>query len=234
MRTFIVALVFALAASGVMSQEKEILFETTAGNIRIMLYDETPQHRDNFLKLVRMHFYDSLLFHRVIPNFMIQAGDPKSRTAESGAHLGTGTLDYNIPAEIRFPKYYHKRGAVAMAREGDRTNPQYASDACQFYIVIGKRMSSEAILNTQEHLDTVAASPITLTPEIIETYRKTGGTPHLDGTYTVFGEVLEGMDVAERIQKAFTDDYDRPVDDIRILRATVINDDAPKKQASAR
>ena len=164
----------------------EVLLETTEGNIRIALYNETPRHRDNFLKLVESHFYDSLLFHRVIPSFMIQAGDPDSRHAEPGAMLGEGDLPYKLEPEI-VPALRHRYGSVAAAREGDDVNPDHLSSACQFYIVTRK-----------------------------------SGTPHLDGAYTVFGEVTEGMDVANRIQRHIRDDDDRPVHDVRILRATVV------------
>ena len=164
----------------------EVLLETTEGNIRIALYNETPRHRDNFLKLVESHFYDSLLFHRVIPSFMIQTGDPDSRHAEPGTLLGEGDLPYQLEPEI-VPALRHRYGSVAAAREGDDVNPGHLSSACQFYIVTRK-----------------------------------SGTPHLDGAYTVFGEVTEGMDVANRIQRHIRDDDDRPVYDVRILRATVV------------
>ena len=205
-------------------QRAEVLLETTEGNIRIQLYNETPIHRDNFLKLVRLHFYDSLLFHRVIPNFMIQAGDPSSKHAEPGYQLGNTSLDYTLPAEIRLPQIYHKRGAVAMAREGDEVNPEHRSSGSQFYIVQGKRHSSAVVEREQAFLDSLFGDSIKMTPEMVNTYRKVGGTPHLDGTYTVFGEVVEGMDVVDRIEKAETDDYDRPLTDIRILKATIVKD----------
>ena len=170
------------------SSRAEVLLETTEGNIRIALYNETPRHRDNFIRLVESHFYDSLLFHRVIPNFMIQAGDPDSRHAESGTLLGEGDLPYKLEPEIISPTIRHRYGSVAAAREGDDVNPNRLSSACQFYIVTRK-----------------------------------GGTPHLDGAYTVFGEVTEGMDVANRIQRQMRDDDDRPVYDVRILRAIVVH-----------
>lgn len=170
------------------SSRAEVLLETTEGNIRIALFNETPRHRDNFIRLVESHFYDSLLFHRVIPNFMIQAGDPDSRHAESGTLLGEGDLPYKLEPEILTPTIRHRYGSVAAAREGDDVNPNRLSSACQFYIVTRK-----------------------------------GGTPHLDGAYTVFGEVTEGMDVANRIQRQMRDDDDRPVYDVRILRATVVH-----------
>lgn len=207
--------------SSAQDKRKTVLMQTTAGDITIELYNETPLHRDNFVRLVNEHFYDSLLFHRVIKSFMIQAGDPVSRHAQPGVFLGDSTLNYTIPAEIRTPQIYHKRGAVAMAREPDEVNPEQKSSSCQFYIVWGKRFSSQAIERVQERLDTIKGG-IKLTDEMISTYRKTGGTPHLDGTYTVFGEVTEGLDVIERIQAVMTDDDDRPVDDQRILKAIIV------------
>ena len=197
----------------------EVLLETTEGNIRIALYNETPRHRDNFLRLVDEHFYDSLLFHRVISNFMIQAGDPDSRHAEPGAELGEGDLGYTIEPEFRLPDIFHRRGVVAAAREGDDVNPERRSSACQFYIVCRKTLSTATLKQVQLRLDTLTNNQVKLTPEQISTYRRIGGTPHLDGQYTVFGEVVEGMDVVDRIQRKDTDDNDRPVYDVRILRA---------------
>ena len=223
MRKIFALLMIIMTSTMIYAQDKRrvVMMQTTAGNIRIELYNETPLHRDNFVRLVNEHFYDSLLFHRVIKSFMIQAGDPMSRHAQPGVFLGDSTLNYTIPAEIRTPQIYHKRGAVAMAREPDEVNPEQKSSSCQFYIVWGKRFSSQAIERVQERLDTIKGG-IKLTDEMISTYRKTGGTPHLDGTYTVFGEVTEGLDVIERIQAVMTDDDDRPVDDQRILKAIVV------------
>ena len=199
----------------------EVLLETTAGNIRIALYDETPQHRDNFLKLTKEHEYDSLLFHRVIKDFMIQGGDIKSRHAQPGQRLGSGSYDYTVEAEFRLPGIFHRRGAVAMAREGDRTNPERRSSSTQFYIVWGRKYSEAQLDRIQERLDATTQGAVKLTPEMKEVYKTVGGTPHLDGQYTVFGEVMEGMDVLERIQQSQTDPNDRPLEDIRILKATV-------------
>lgn len=222
-KIFALLMIIIMTSTMIYAQDKRrvVMMQTTAGNIRIELYNETPLHRDNFVRLVNEHFYDSLLFHRVIKSFMIQAGDPVSRHAQPGVFLGDSTLNYTIPAEIRTPQIYHKRGAVAMAREPDEVNPEQNSSSCQFYIVWGKRFSSQAIERVQERLDTIKGG-IKLTDEMISTYRKTGGTPHLDGTYTVFGEVTEGLDVIERIQAVMTDDDDRPVDDQRILKAIVV------------
>ena len=220
-KTIILLLMLAFTALG-KAQSNEVLFETTEGNIRVMLYDDTPIHRDNFLKLVNEQFYDSLLFHRVIKSFMIQGGDPTSKTAEPGTTLGTGELDYTLEPEFRTPKHYHRRGALAMAREGDRVNPERRSSGCQFYIVWGKTYSTKDLEAIQQRVKEATNGAADITPEMFWTYRKVGGTPHLDGQYTVFGEITEGLDVVERIQKVFTDTYDRPVDDVRILHATVI------------
>lgn len=222
--TLTMAVLFGSLISVAQTSTTEVLFETTEGNIRIALYDETPLHRDNFLKLTRMHVYDSLLFHRVIKNFMIQSGDTNSKNAKPGQRLGTGDFDYTLEPEFRLPQIIHRRGCVAMAREPDAVNPEMRSSACQFYIVWGKRFSSAEIEKAQERLDTMTHGRVKLTQEMIKVYKSVGGTPHLDGQYTVFGEVTEGLDVVERIQKAETDEFDRPFEDIRILRATVTKD----------
>ena len=202
----------------------EVLFETTAGNIRIALYDETPIHRDNFLKLIKMHVYDSLLFHRVIKDFMIQSGDINSKHAKPGEALGTGDFDYTLAPEFRLPKLFHRRGAVAMAREGNDVNPEMRSSAAQFYIVWGRIQSSTSLAKAEERLDAATDGSVELTKEMKEVYKTEGGTPHLDGQYTVFGEVVEGMDVVDMIQQTKTDRRNRPVEDIRILKATVVKD----------
>ena len=222
--TLTMAVLFGSLISVAQTSTTEVLLETTEGNIRIALYDETPLHRDNFLKLIKMHIYDSLLFHRVIKDFMIQSGDTNSKNAKPGQQLGTGDFDYTQEPEFRLPQIIHRRGCVAMAREPDVVNPEMRSSACQFYIVWGKRFSSAEIEKAQERLDTMTYGRVKLTPEMIKVYKSVGGTPHLDGQYTVFGEVTEGLDVVERIQKAETDDFDRPFEDIRILRATVAKD----------
>ena len=224
MMRFISFLVVGLMACCAKAQTStsEVLLETTAGNIRIALFDETPQHRDNFLKLIKEHVYDSLLFHRVIKDFMIQGGDLHSKHAQPGQRLGSGDYNYTVEAEFRLPKIFHCRGMVAMAREGDRVNPERRSSACQFYIVWGRVYNDARLMKVQERLDTTAH--VQLTPEMQEVYKTVGGIPHLDGQYTVFGEVVEGLDVVDRIQLSATDPYDRPLEDIRILRATVTKD----------
>lgn len=201
---------------------QQVLIETSLGNIRVELYNETPKHRDNFLKLVKEGFYDGILWHRVIKNFMIQTGDSTTRHAKPGEFVGLHDPDYTIPAEIVYPKFFHKRGALAAAREGDDTNPERASSSSQFYIVYGKTYSTMSLQFLQEKIRENTNGRYEMTEDILAYYRKNGGTPHLDGQYTVFGEVTEGLDVVRQIQQVFTDDYDRPVDDIRIIRAVVI------------
>ena len=219
---FLLAFALMVCSAKGQTSTSEVLLETTAGNIRIALFDETPQHRDNFLKLVQEHVYDSLLFHRVIKDFMIQSGDLHSKHAQPGQRLGSGDYNYTIEAEFRLPKIFHRRGMVAMAREGDRVNPEQRSSACQFYIVWGRVYNDARLMKIQERLDTTTHGRVQLTPEMQEVYKTVGGIPHLDGQYTVFGEVVEGLDVVDRIQQSATDPYDRPLEDVRILRATVI------------
>lgn len=208
-------------AQGIDTLRHEVLLETTMGNIRIALYNETPCHRDNFLKLAREGYYDGNLFHRVISSFMIQTGDSTSRHAQPEALLGNYSPDYTLPAEIIYPQLYHKRGAVAAAREPDKVNPEYRSSASQFYIVYGRRYSEDMIDHVQARLDKATKGRITIPPALREAYFKQGGTPHLDGQYTVFGEVVEGLDVVRNIESVETDKNDRPLQDVRILRAVV-------------
>ena len=223
-----VVLAFA-AYVPMMAQSHQVKLETTAGNIVLTLYDDTPRHRDNFLKLVGEQFYDSLLFHRVIKNFMIQGGDPTSRHAEPGVMLGNGSLDYTVESEFFDAEGHllhpHQRGAVAMAREGDRSNPERRSGGGQFYIVWGRTYSTQQLYQIGDKVEEQTDHRVKMTEELLELYRKTGGAPHLDGQYTVFAEVTEGLDVVERIQQVMVDDYDRPIDDVRILRAYEIKED---------
>jgi peptidyl-prolyl cis-trans isomerase B (cyclophilin B) len=222
LRFFMLALVLAAFVPS-MAQSRQVMIETTEGNILVTLYDDTPRHRDNFLKLVNEQFYDSLLFHRVIKNFMIQGGDPDSRHAEPGVTLGEGSTDYTVEAEFFDSEGHllhpHKRGALAMAREGDNENPERRSSGCQFYIVWGKTYATQQLYQIGDKVEAATDHRVTMTDELLDLYHDVGGVPHLDGQYTVFGEVTEGLDVVDRIQKAQTDDYDRPIDDIRILRA---------------
>lgn len=234
---------------------------TTAGDIKVKLYDDTPLHRDNFLKLAKEGYYDNVLFHRVIKDFMVQTGDPDSKDAAPGAMLGSGGPDYGVKAEIVYPEHYHKYGALAAARSGDNVNPLRESSGSQFYIVTGKKYPESTVvqlsqkafnemLNTKwgqwvdAHRAEIAADPSYSTAEggkalqerflkeigtlpdsvpagLVEEYVRYGGTPFLDGQYTVFGEVLEGMDVVEKIQNAPTDANDRPTEDVRILSVDI-------------
>ena len=250
-----------------MENEKRTLvkLETTMGNITVALYNETPKHRDNFIKLVKEGVYDSTLFHRVIKQFMIQAGDPDSKNASDTAMLGSGDVGYTIPAEFN-PKFFHKKGVLAAARQGDDVNPEKASSGCQFYIVTGRKFTEPQLLGMEnkineqheealfdnlarQHMkeiykmrkagdnagllelqDTLEAQARELadkeekfrfTPEQIKAYSTIGGAPHLDGSYTVFGEVTEGMEVVENIEIAKTNRADRPVENIRILKASI-------------
>ena len=233
-RNMITCLLLLFCANISAQERAEVELETTEGNIRIALFNETPQHRDNFMKLVRMEFYDSLLFHRVIKDFMIQGGDLNSRHAKPGQLLGEGELDYTIEPEFRLPQIYHRRGVIASARESDKVNPERRSGAAQFYIVWGKVYDDRRLASVQERLDSATNGQVKLTPEMIETYKTVGGTPHLDGQYTVFGEITEGLDVVDRIQQMETDKNDRPLKDVRILRVKIISDPfapkpAPKK-----
>ena len=250
-----------------MENEKRTLvkLETTMGNITVALYNETPKHRDNFIKLVKEGVYDSTLFHRVIKQFMIQAGDPDSKNASDTAMLGSGDVGYTIPAEFN-PKFFHKKGVLAAARQGDDVNPEKASSGCQFYIVTGRKFTEPQLLGMEnkineqreealfdslarQHMkeiykmrkagdnagllelqDTLEAQARELadkeekfrfTPEQIKAYSTIGGAPHLDGSYTVFGEVTEGMGVVDNIEIAKTNRADRPIENIRILKASI-------------
>jgi peptidyl-prolyl cis-trans isomerase B (cyclophilin B) len=225
MKQKILSLLLLLCPLPLLAQERaEVLLETTEGNIHIALYNETPLHRDNFLKLVKLHVYDSLLFHRVVKDFMIQGGDLNSKHAQPGQQLGTGDLDYTTEPEFRLPQIFHRRGVVAAAREGDAKNPERRSGASQFYMVWGKVCDDRRLDYIQHKLDSVTGGQVKLTPEMRQVYKTIGGTPHLDGQYTVFGEIVEGLDVVDAIQQVATDKNDRPLEDIRILKATVTKD----------
>ena len=195
---------------------QNLLISTSQGNITIKLYDDVPMHRENFLELVSRHFYDSLLFHRVIKDFMIQTGDPDSKYARPGQFLGRGDINYTIPAEIR-KEFYHKKGAVAAARLPDNMNPEKASSACQFYLVKGKTYTDQELDYMENN-----SSHIKFTEEQRNVYKSLGGTPHLDYSYTVFGEVIEGLPILDKISLAETDRNDRPLTDIRIKSISII------------
>ncbi len=247
----------------------KVKIETTMGDIIVKLYDETPNHRDNFIKLVENGTYEGTLFHRVIKDFMIQAGDPDSKGAPKGQMLGSGDVGYTVPAEFVYPQLFHKKGALAAARQGDNVNPEKASSGCQFYIVTGRVFNDSTLLsmeeqknqnkftsvfnalaqkhmkeiyqmrrnNDQEGLMNLQDSlfvetqkqmegepEFKFTEEQRQAYTTVGGTPHLDGEYTVFGEVIEGMDVVDKIQQVSTNGSDRPDDDIVIKKVSIIED----------
>lgn len=184
---------------------------TDSGVIIIRLYDKTPLHRDNFIKLVKQHYYDSLLFHRVIKNFMIQGGDPDSKYAKPGVLLGDGGPSYTIPAEFD-STLFHKKGVIAAAREGDNVNPKKASSGSQFYIVQGKKFTDAGL----DSVETYRLKGRKIPEWQREVYKTIGGTPHLDMNYTVFGEVESGMEVIDKIASAKTDKNNRPLNDIRM------------------
>jgi len=272
MRKYIVlALIVIISVSESCANKKSkntlVTFETTYGKITVMLYPETVKHRENFLKLVNKGFYNGVLFHRVIKDFMIQGGDPDSKNTNSNASLGSGDIGYTIPAEFIYPKYYHKHGALAAARQGDQVNPLKASSGCQFYIVQGKKYFDnqldsidkvselkyeeklfQEIADTKQHeikiyrlannltkLKALSDSILTvvqvkiknqptykLTAQQRVDYKTIGGTPHLDGKYTVFGEVVEGLEIVEKISNIKTGQNDRPVEDIKVNKAYVV------------
>ena len=241
----------------------KVKIETTLGDIIVRLYDETPIHRDNFVKLVKEGYYDGTLFHRVIKDFMIQGGDPDSKGAPAGKMLGVGGPDYTLEAEIK-DNLYHKRGALAAARQGDEVNPERRSSGSQFYIVwgqvykenqlnqLGKQIRMQKVQDAfndlakarreeimqmrrernraglqelQDQLIAEAENKVgkqRLTDEQMQLYSTVGGTPHLDGQYTVFGEVEEGLNVVEQIQNTATGRADRPTNDID-MRMTIID-----------
>ena len=244
----------------------KVEIKTSLGDIEVALYNETPQHRDNFIKLVKEGYYDGVLFHRVINEFMIQTGDGNSKNAKPGERLGNGEPGYTLPAEFVYPKLFHKRGALAAARLGDQMNPERRSSGSQFYIVTGKKFTAQqlaqmessrrnkqlqavfnelaaphrrdvmtwrregnnaAIDSLQNKLVAEAEAKVaeqgafTFTAAQLEAYQSVGGTPHLDGEYTVFGEVTKGMDVVEKIEKSKTDRNDRPEEDVKIIKMTV-------------
>lgn len=270
---FSVLMLFLVSFSQAQTHSKEtILISTPQGNIKIKLFEETPLHKKNFIKLVKQGFYDSLLFHRVINSFMIQGGDPDSKLANDTMLLGNGDVGYWIPAEFN-SKIYHKKGVLAAAREGDDINPKKESSGCQFYIVMGKKYDSLALqkaelrvnreiiqkinylvgfggkspalksyytrlytqgkedslkIATKQLTDSVSKAEYaktkhyTWSPTQRKTYATLGGTPHLDNNYTIFGEVIEGLDVIDKIAGVKTDKNDRPKENIR-MKISIIN-----------
>lgn len=214
MKKIIVAVFLILAAINTKAQSNKIVIETDSGRIVIELYDNTPQHRDNMIKLTKEHFFDSTLFHRIIPNFVIQGGDPDSKKAQPGQMLGDGDLGYLVPAEINDTNF-HQRGAVGMARDD---NPTKASSACQFYIVVGRKY------NDME-LDMISKKTGRIfTPEQRAIYKTVGGTPQLDGRYTVFGMVTEGMGVIDKIANMSRNQADRPFTDIAMRKVYMLDE----------
>lgn len=201
---------------------QQVRFETTEGDFVVALFDDTPVHRDNFLRLVRSGFYDGILFHRVIKGFMIQAGDPDSRQATLGQALGEHSEGDDLPAEIRYPRHLHVRGALAAAREGDDVNPERKSSGSQFYVVWGRFLPEEELTAMLEQAAQFLPAGTSMPDSVRQAYEEQGGAPHLDGQYTVFGEVVEGLKVIQKIQKVSTDSNDRPIADVRIVRATVV------------
>ena len=191
-----------------------VKIETTYGDIVVKLYNETPKHRDNFLKLVKEGTYDGVLFHRVIQNFMIQGGDPNSRNAKKGEMLGNGELGYTLPAEF-VPSLYHKKGALAAARQADQVNPEKRSSSCQFYIVQGEKWDAEKLKRVETSMGK------SFTKEQAEVYATLGGTPFLDGDYTVFGEVVEGLEVVDKIAAVACGPMNRPLEDVK-MKMTII------------
>ena len=245
----------------------QVLIKTSEGEITIELYNETPFHRDNFIKLVEENYYDGVLFHRVIKEFMVQAGDPDSKNAPADKQLGAGGPDYVIPAEFVYPQLFHKKGALSAARQADQVNPMRSSSGSQFYIVTGKKYSQseltqmesqmtqqemqshfqrlcmenrDSILEMQKKNDRTGLQSLQekfirivedsaksnggvhYTQEQVQTYTTVGGTPFLDNQYTVFGQVIDGMDVVEKIEKSATNAQDRPKKDIKIISTKIL------------
>ncbi len=249
--------------------ETKVVMHTTLGDITLKLYNETPKHRDNFLKLVNDGTYNGLLFHRVIKEFMVQGGDVTSKDAPMNKQLGAGDLGYTVPAEFVYPKYFHKKGALCAARTGDEVNPEKASSASQFYIVTGKKYSDSELKQMEKQLENRLKQSIfarlqaenkskimelyrsgdkaelailrdtligkteieaekrkdeaKLTEEQKEVYKTVGGVPFLDNQYTVYGEVVDGMEVVEKIENSKTNRQDRPTENISIISVEVLS-----------
>lgn len=266
-----VAVISFLVTACAQKTDHVVTIHTAYGDMVAILYDETPKHKENFIKLVREHYYDSLLFHRVVKDFMIQGGDPDSKKAEEGARLGDGGPGYTIPAEIN-PRLFHEKGALSAARLGDAMNPDKASSGSQFYIVQGTRQTEAQLKldfqkynqalqqffrmpENQPYQDSIriyiesrdqqgfeafltGLRPLVeeklgisvekeLAPELVEAYTTVGGTPSLDGEYTVFGKVISGLEVIDKIADVERDMFDRPVKDIRM---TITAEEMPRKK----
>ncbi len=201
-------------------RKRDVLLQTSMGDIVLRLSDSTPLHRDNFLKLVKVDFYDSVLFHRVIQNFMIQGGDPDSKNAPAGQPLGNGGPSNKIPAEFR-QTLFHKKGVIAAARSSDNVNPTKASSGSQFYITRGKIFTEGGL----DSVETMRLGGRKIPLQQREVYKTIGGVPHLDQNYTVYGEVVKGIEVVDKISAMPTSmgtDRDRPLTDVRIIKAKLI------------
>ena len=218
----LLSIVCTACGSDTTTSNVKVRMQTTAGEVEFILYDETPKHRDNFISLIEECYYDSLLFHRVIPGFMVQAGDPDSKNAPAGVLLGEGGPDYRLNAEIRIPQLFHKRGALAAAREGDDVNPAKMSSASQFYIVWGEVYTPFRLQKLLNKIEYNTGHKPQLSDEQVTAYTSIGGVPYLDGEYTVFGEVTKGLDVIYAIQNVERDRYNRPIEDVRILKMEII------------
>lgn len=214
-------LAFSLLLSAKADKFYIVELKTNKGLVVLKLYNETPLHRDNFVKLCKEGFYKGILFHRVIDGFVIQAGDPESKSHKKGISLGEGELPYKIDSEI-LPQFFHKRGVLAAAREGDSVNPQRRSSSTHFYIAVGKVQSDADLVKAAERINKANKSTtFNFSPQAIEAYKSVGGIPHLDTQYTIFGEVVKGLDVVTDISKVDTDKTDRPLEDIWIISAKV-------------
>ncbi|HCZ09034.1 MAG TPA: peptidylprolyl isomerase [Flavobacteriales bacterium] len=221
MMSFLFLPLALMAAADAGDDRKQVRIETSLGTMVVELFDETPEHRDNFLKLVKEGFYQDLLWHRVISGFMAQGGDPQSRGAEAGMRLGSGGPGYTIPAEID-PQFIHVKGALAAARQGDQVNPARRSSGSQFYIVQGRDVSAQMLQGVVNSRRKSSSEPFSYTPDQIAAYQELGGTPHLDMQYTVFGRVIEGLDVLDAICAAQVAQSSRPLEDIT-MQMTILN-----------
>lgn len=219
---FLTALSYAQKDSTLKKKDRkrDVLLQTSMGDLVIRLSDSTPLHRDNFLKLVKVGFYDSILFHRVIKDFMIQGGDPDSKSAPAGKQLGNGGPKYTIPAEF-VPTLFHKKGVIAAARTSDNVNPLKASSGSQFYLAQGKVFTDAEL----DNLEQTRMGGVKIPADQREVYKTIGGIPHLDRNYTVFGEVVKGIETIDKIAAVETSkgaDRDRPLADVRIIKAKLV------------
>ncbi|MBQ0046253.1 MAG: peptidylprolyl isomerase [Prevotellaceae bacterium] len=228
----LIAFFLAITSAVAQSDRAQVTFYTDKGNIVVELLNETPLHRDNFLKQVKAKTYDGVLWHRVIDGFIIQTGDRTSKNAKPGQMLGEGDEkpEDAVSAEIRVPQFFHQRGMLNAAREGDETNPERKSSSTQFTIVTGRTFDDATLDRTQLRIDEWTNGKVKLTPEMREAYKTVGGAPHLDGSYTVFGRVVSGMEVVDKIEKVKTDRYDRPLEDVRIIKAKITKKYKAKKK----